>query len=114
MLMVKDRLDIIGKYRQQKSFPRRFEPLRDLGMNYYPQNNSCNNKVLWASKSPEPNRSPNQEVVKFLHLMYNNCYAHAIDDYVFPNIVTQRFTPCTSEALKYVYIGIGRSFKSSY
>lgn len=106
-------LVVIGPSARPVSFPRRFDPQRDLGIYYYSQKNSWNTKALWSSQMERFNLAATQQFRKVLHLV-DNCSAHCIGYDSLKQIENHFLPPNTTSALQPVDAAMGRSFKAAF
>ena len=105
-------LIIIGKTRRPRSFPRRFNPLRDLNVFQMTQKNAWNTKEIWTRTVEGFDKLGRLEARK-LKVVLDNCSAHLIN-YEYDNYEVCLLPPNLTSHLQPVDACVGRSFKCIY
>lgn len=106
-------LVVIGKSKTPRSFPRHFDPMRDLGIFYQSQCNAWNTKHLWAITMRGYDKIGELEGRTLVNIV-DKCSAHAIDYNVYHNVVSMFLPPNMTSCLQPVDASIGRSFKCAF
>lgn len=94
-----------------RSFPLHFDPLKDLNVYYYAQQNSRNTQAIWAQVVKDVKDGFQGGARKVIHLL-DNFSAHMIDNARFDHTENLFFPPNMTSVLQPVYAAVGRSFKA--